>query len=229
MKITVLGSGSGLDASLGNTSLLLSNENHKMLIDCGYTVVPKLLELGLQDDIKSIFISHLHSDHAGSLCALLEYNCFVKGKKTQLCGIDLKGYIDIINPTLWDLCVNEEKVQEVQLIKTEHVPNADSFGALFFDKVFYSGDTGYPLLDSDLAKCADVIIHEAYPEDMLLGGGDGEYIHVGIDTLANSADAETRAKTWITHYSKKDADHLRKKCHDLGFAGLLEPGQEINI
>ncbi len=229
MKVKILGCGSGLDLSLGNTSVLVSNEGKNTLIDCGYTVLPKLFDLGIQDSIDNVFISHVHNDHAGSLCALLEYNCFVRGKKTRLGGVDLKPYLDMVGPTMWDMAVEKEEFEGVELIKTEHVPNMESVGALFFGKLFYSGDTGYSLLDSELAKRAEVIIHEAFISDMLLAGKKNEYIHVGMETLANSTDAETRAKTWITHYSRRNQELLKDMCSNLGFAGLLEPGQVINI
>lgn len=229
MEVRVLGSGSGLDASLGNTSFVLSHQGENILVDCGYTVFPKLLDLGIQDSIDTVFISHLHSDHVGSLCALLEYNCFAKGKKTRLCGVDLKPYVDLTNLTLWDACVNGAQVSGVELIETKHIPGASSVGALFFDKVFYSGDTGYSLLGSELANRAELIIHEAYLKDMPLSGKSDAYIHVGIETLAKSASAEVRAKTWITHYSKPSSEQLENMCKDLGFAGLAKPGQIFNL
>jgi ribonuclease BN (tRNA processing enzyme) len=71
MKLIFLGSGSAFTVGSNNfqSNILLIHENgHKLLIDCGSDIRFSLYELGLSYlDITDIYVSHLHSDHVGGL------------------------------------------------------------------------------------------------------------------------------------------------------------------
>ncbi|MDW8133837.1 MAG: MBL fold metallo-hydrolase [Bacteroidia bacterium] len=69
--IYFLGAGGAHDLTWGNSSALLLWEGQKFLIDCGFTVYPKLVHEKLVEKIDAVCISHLHDDHIGSLSALL--------------------------------------------------------------------------------------------------------------------------------------------------------------
>ncbi len=66
-KIEWVGTGSGLNPQLGNTSFLVSDLEKNILVDCGFTVTPKLLEKNKLKDVTDVLITHLHSDHVGGL------------------------------------------------------------------------------------------------------------------------------------------------------------------
>jgi|GEM_PF-6655178 len=80
MKIKFIGTGSGLNPTLGNTAFVVEgddkNSNKKLLIDCGFTVTPELHKQGILKDITDIAITHLHSDHVGGLELLGFMNYF---------------------------------------------------------------------------------------------------------------------------------------------------------
>ncbi|MGL5193292.1 MAG: MBL fold metallo-hydrolase, partial [Chroococcales cyanobacterium] len=69
MKLTFLGSGSAFTVGANNyhsNVLLESDRGTKLLIDCGSDIRFSLHEAGYSHlDITDIYISHLHSDHAG--------------------------------------------------------------------------------------------------------------------------------------------------------------------
>ena len=71
MKLTFLGSGSAFTVGTHNyhSNMLLGDEQGKhLLIDCGSDVRLSLHELNLTyQDITDVYVSHLHSDHAGGL------------------------------------------------------------------------------------------------------------------------------------------------------------------
>lgn len=75
-----LGTGSGLNLPLGNTSLLVRGENERLLlVDCGFTVPEKLLERGVLDKVTDVLVTHLHADHIGGLETFGFFHLFVHG------------------------------------------------------------------------------------------------------------------------------------------------------
>jgi ribonuclease BN (tRNA processing enzyme) len=71
MKLIFLGSGSAFTVGHKNyqsNMLLVDEQDNKLLIDCGSDIRFSLHEEGFSyTDITDIYISHLHSDHAGGL------------------------------------------------------------------------------------------------------------------------------------------------------------------
>jgi len=72
MKITNIGCGSAFSKELYNSCFMLEEDGRKLFIDLGQQIIPfALMNLGLSEkDIDDVYISHLHSDHIGSLEAL---------------------------------------------------------------------------------------------------------------------------------------------------------------
>ncbi|MEA5619382.1 MBL fold metallo-hydrolase [Cronbergia sp. UHCC 0137] len=66
-----LGSGSAFTVGADNfqsNMLIVTEQNHKLLIDCGTDIRFSLHKAGLSHlDVTDIYISHLHSDHVGGL------------------------------------------------------------------------------------------------------------------------------------------------------------------
>lgn len=84
MKIVTLGTSHGA-AEKGRAcsgTLLLVNDS-AYLLDCGGNVESKMIDMGLTiEDIKGIFISHMHEDHAGSLSSILKhFTDYIKTEK----------------------------------------------------------------------------------------------------------------------------------------------------
>lgn len=71
MKLIFLGSGSAFTVGADNfqsNMLLVSEEGHKLLLDCGSDIRFSLHAAGFSHlDITDIYISHLHTDHVGGL------------------------------------------------------------------------------------------------------------------------------------------------------------------
>ena len=74
-KLTFLGVGSAFHPELHNTSACFWQNDTLYLLDCGSTVVSRLLYTGMLQSAKRlvVLISHLHADHTGSLGTLLAY------------------------------------------------------------------------------------------------------------------------------------------------------------
>ena len=71
MKLIFLGSGSAFTVGVNNfqaNMLLVAENKQKLLIDCGSDIRFSLHQAGYSyQDITDIYLSHLHSDHAGGL------------------------------------------------------------------------------------------------------------------------------------------------------------------
>lgn len=239
MKVEILGVGTGLCPELGNVSFLVwdDNEMRAILFECGSTVYPKLRNMELLSGRKiigkivGIFISHGHSDHIGSLDMLLSYRRLILGQKTVLGGAGLDDYFQLcaLDRTLFEEVSGENAFK---LFQTEHYPNMESWGCLWNDDIFYSGDSGRSLLLTSGAKRAKLIIHEVSPDTIFYRKDDvvtDLQVHVGIEELYKNSTQEVRAKTWLTHYAPQEKEALLVMAEAYGFAGLLEPCQIINF
>lgn len=85
MKIKFIGTGGAFDPRYGNSAALLEIGNKTLLIDAGFTVYGRLMELGVWDKPDYILLTHLHNDHSGSLAnILLHRHYFGTSRKTPI-------------------------------------------------------------------------------------------------------------------------------------------------
>ena len=77
MELHFLGRGAAFYVEAGNTSAYLREGSRLLLLDCGESVFADLLRRGVLSGVTDITValSHLHSDHCGSLGSLCHY-CF---------------------------------------------------------------------------------------------------------------------------------------------------------
>ena len=77
MELHFLGRGAAFYVEAGNTSAYLREGSRLLLLDCGESVFADLLRRGALSGVTDITValSHLHSDHCGSLGSLCHY-CF---------------------------------------------------------------------------------------------------------------------------------------------------------
>lgn len=222
MKIEVLGVGGGFSPELGNSSFLVwdDKEYSAILMDCGFSVFPRLLQLETETNreiirkIDTIFISHMHGDHVGSLGTLLQYRWFRLKMGTKLAGVDLSAFLSLEDSKEGFTGLNDS----IETVPTKHIPGMPSVAGLA-NGVFYSGDTYVSVLNSGLAKKATVVVHDAALKP--------NSSHILIDDLAKSATFDILRKTWLIHYNPDDYDDLVKKAKFFQFAGVLTQGQVL--
>ena len=71
-EITVLGCGEAFDDALPNNSYLVRIGGSVLLLDCGYSIPPRLWHFEHDDSaVDLIYISHAHADHYFGLPAVL--------------------------------------------------------------------------------------------------------------------------------------------------------------
>jgi len=72
MRLTVLGGSGGFPAAGGACSgYLIEHAGFRLLVDPGYAIVPRLLELVPAEGIDAVLVSHGHPDHVADLNPLL--------------------------------------------------------------------------------------------------------------------------------------------------------------
>ena len=72
MQLTVLGGrGAWPDAGQACSGYLVEHEGFRLLMDPGYAIVPRLLELITAEQVDAVFVSHGHPDHCADLNPLL--------------------------------------------------------------------------------------------------------------------------------------------------------------
>lgn len=159
--IRFIGAGGAHDIHLGNSAALLKWESKHFLIDCGFTVYPRLVQHRLIESIDAVLITHLHDDHIGSLSAFLYHRHFISKKSpvpvlagpselrqkltiylVYLMGEPLERFAEIRPP--------EAYAPYLEAIDTsyQHMPHMPSAAYLFKSpslNVLYSGDIGRPL------------------------------------------------------------------------------------
>lgn len=208
MELRFLGNGSAFNVDAYNTCAYFKTEKSLFLLDCGESICNRILKLGLMNDAENIyvFITHTHSDHIGSLEALIYYNeVFLhknfkifyprRGKlKTllKLTGVDFPFKIYPVPQEVDGI--------KVDVVTQKHIPG--SYGYFFYGKAgacFFSGDASEvnPRCVEELKSGKiDRVYHEVTTS--------GSRIHTHLDKLKACFPEELREKVWLMHFENEE-------------------------
>jgi len=101
MKLIFLGTGSAFTTLNYQTNILIQKNGKNFLIDAGSDIRFSLKNVGLSyKDIDSVYVSHLHADHAGGIETLAFCSFFDPSRKES---ITLYGSGDVLTRG-WDTC-----------------------------------------------------------------------------------------------------------------------------
>ena len=157
MQIKFLGTGGAFDTDYRNSAALLEFRGINLLIDCGFTVFPTLVEKNLTQKIDHIILTHLHNDHCGSLANLLLYKNIVEKSKRPIILYPSEQFKQQLYQFLQIQVKEPDKYAEfLPLDQVEGITPIDTYGqhseglqtyAYIFDndrRIVYSGDIGKP-------------------------------------------------------------------------------------
>lgn len=183
MEILFLGVGEACDSNHGNSSVLITTESSKILLDCGFSVPHRFFRVCKDPDcLDFIWISHFHGDHFFGLPLLLLR--FWEMKRTRpLQIISQEGLAEKITAVL-ELAYpgfakklsfpiqfhtikpgTHLQYRDITLEATQTIHSQCNYGLLLDDgkhRLYYSGD-GRPTQEvSQLARGCDLALHEAF-------------------------------------------------------------------
>lgn len=167
MHIQFLGTGGAFDYQLGNSAAWIEFRGHRILLDCGSTVYPRLRESGLIHEIDYILITHCHDDHVGTLSTLLLHHAYNRPipHRPVILAPTLSFRNHLYQLLSFSIPVPEDFVKFAPIYELRgleaidtfglHVPGMPTFGFCFEDEkeiVIYSGDLGDPRPVFELAE-----------------------------------------------------------------------------
>lgn len=216
-----LGTGSCFNTKAGNNSAYfihnLGGKKRLVLFDCGETVFARILELGLLKDIEEVFIliTHLHTDHVGSLSSLIFYLHYVLNIKPVVCfpynSVTL--YLDLVgvDHELYEYVNTGNIYYDIQALNQNHSKKISAFGYLFKldnNLIYYSGDSKSinPLV-LDMFRDPNSNITEFY-QDVTKYENDA---HMNINDLVSIFSKEERKKITLMHFDDDELISIAKK------------------
>lgn len=214
-----IGRGSAFNVKEGNTAAYYKNNNYLLLIDCGSNIFERILKNNLLDDIKEIYIliTHLHSDHMGSLSDLIYYCYYILGiKPTVFFPTDELDNIlkEIGHTNEYD---NLERdvidIHDISFmpIKVSHLDNMNCFGyyLIIEDKdIWYSGDCNeFAPYTEDIHKFDEMYQDTSYKDY------EGN-VHLSLKKLCEAVPKQYRNKVYCMHI---DNDNLIEEAIKEGF------------
>lgn len=256
MRLIFLGSGSAFVNHKENyqSNILIQHNDHNMLYDCGTSINDALHNMKMQaSDIDSIYISHLHADHAGGVEFMAFKTYFSPDKKPELIAhkdileegwnhtwsgglkslqgeeATLDTYFDVTAHTN----VSNFKFQGITFkpLQTPHIISGDkqvpSFGLGINYKdqaVFITGDTQFSKDLFNYYEESDLIFQDCEFADY--PGG----VHAQFHQLKTLPD-EIKKKMWLYHYSL-NGKHIWEyeiMAEKAGFAGIVRRTQLFDL
>lgn len=156
MDIQFIGTGGAFDWQVGNAAATVSFRGRRLLLDCGHSVFPKLMELGIADSFDALLLTHLHDDHCGSATTFIYAQYFLAGKRpfpviaaTPAFEAELRDYFRHAfgNVDTYVQFIQAAEIEGLTVLDTtgRHFPEMLTYGFVFEqDKqhIVFSGDIG---------------------------------------------------------------------------------------
>ena len=218
-----LGRGSAFNTKEGNASAYIKQDNHLLLIDCGEDIFERIMKANLLDGIGrvDVLITHLNSDHVGSLSSLIYYCYYIKKFKVNVYfpTSELKDLLKLMGHDgeykFIELKENEifNIVRDLDIIplKTNHITGMSCYGYYIytrFSNIYYSGDSSVFEMD-----CFDLSVYDEIYQDTCSADYEGN-VHLSLKKLCEAVPIEYRNKVYCMHIDK---DELIDKAKAEGF------------
>lgn len=246
MRMTVLG-GCGAWPAAGQacSGYLVEHDGFRALVDPGYAVVPRLLELVAADGVDAVLLSHGHPDHCADLNPLLRARVLDGGRPPALPVHALPGAADRVlaldepgtlagASALATFTAGESfevgplRVDTWPLPHT--VPNAGLRLLAGGRALAYTGDTGPSPAIAELARAADLFLAEAsFPEQV---PASAAWYLSSARQAGEAAAAAGAGRLLLTHLlpgtDPEAAEDAARRAYD-GELGVARPGVVVDL
>jgi len=213
MKLTVLGGAGGYPPAGGACSgYLIEHDGFRLLVDPGYAIVPRLLEIVPAEGIDAVLVSHGHPDHVADLNPLLRARLMHDDASARLPAYALP---DALNPVLAldqikalkGACdVREFEAGEAfpigpfaieSRLLPHSIPNAGVRISAGAKSITYTGDAGPSDDLVELASGTDLLLAEAtYAESV--PAADASVLNCALEVGRQASRARV-ARLMLTH------------------------------
>lgn len=203
--LNFLGTGGAFAFKLGNNSAYMINSGELLLIDCGESTMKTIYDLNLLNGIDKVYIliTHLHSDHVGSLGSFIFY-CEerdvtiiypnVNDMKTLLKFYGVASHAKVVSP----LEFTDFKVTAYKQIHEK----LEAYGYIFEyggETIYFSGDTkSIPkeALDLLFANKIDYFYEDLREEE--------SEFHISFNEIEKLIPKKYRNKVYCMHFNKPE-------------------------
>jgi ribonuclease BN (tRNA processing enzyme) len=246
MRLTVLG-GCGAWPAAGQacSGYLLEHEGFALLIDPGYAIVPRLLEITTAVRIDAVLVSHGHPDHCADLHPLLRARTLrdepappldvhaLPDAVTKVLALDRPGMLDDAYALhVFDageaLSIGPFDVQTWPL--PHFVPNVGTRLSTGGHALAYTGDTGPSPAIAEMASGADVFLAEAtFPDAVPAASADA--LSSAAQAGANATLAQV-GRLVLTHLQPGSDPSIAYAAAGSAFSGAIEvarPGTVVDL
>jgi ribonuclease BN (tRNA processing enzyme) len=183
VRLTVLGGrGAWPDAGQACSGYLVEHEGFQLLMDPGYAIVPRLLEVITAEQVDAVYVSHGHPDHCADLNPLLRARALTDdpapplpvyapaGSLSAVLALDRPGMLDDAYALREFAPGSRLEIgpfdAETRLLP-HWLPNAGVRLAAGDHTLVYTGDTGPSPELEKLAHEADLLLSEASYADQV--------------------------------------------------------------
>lgn len=177
LTVTRLGSGEAFDPHLGNSAAVIAGDGVQLLVDCGFSVPPRLWQLFPDSNaIDAIYLTHAHADHLFGLIPVL--TCWHDAGRTRplrlICSSGVRRIVEQLMrlgmmpaldyPLSWRL----NQSQQLAGLNIEFAPmqhSVECHAVRVSDgevTVGFSGDGRLTSLSTQLLQSCDLALVECY-------------------------------------------------------------------
>ena len=213
MRLTVLGGAGGFPPGGGACSgYLIEHDGARLLVDPGYAIVPRLLQVVPAAAIDAVLVSHGHPDHVADLNPLLRARLMQDDAAPRLAAYALPGALD---PVLaLDQIKALQGAYELRLFEggaafsigpfeiesrllPHSIPNVGVRISAGGRSITYTGDAGQSNDLVDLADGTDLLLAEATYVEAVPAGNAG-VLNCALD-VGRQATQAGAARLLLTH------------------------------
>jgi ribonuclease BN (tRNA processing enzyme) len=246
MRLTVLGGAGGFPPAGGACSgYLIEHHGFRLLVDPGYAIVPRLLEIVPAAEIDAVLVSHGHPDHVADLNPLLRARLMQDDGAVRLPAYALP---DALGPVLaldqiralksaCEVCVFEAGESfpigpfAVESRPLPHsIPNAGLRITAGGRSITYTGDAGPSDHLVDLAGGTDLLLAEATYVDAVPSENEG-VLNCAAEVGRQASHARA-ARLMLTHLqpgTDPDASRATAARSYTDWIGVAEGGIVVEL